>query len=127
MTAGAVVVAGIDVGNHTTEIVLARVAGGTVEPIAHGQAPTRGRKGSAESLQGAAALLHKVEVDAGVAADELLLSALRPVDTATAPLPPPSSPTIAGAEPAQSRRQHAGRDGFRRRAGTFRWPAWPAT
>ncbi len=92
MTVGDVVVAGIDVGNHTTEIVLARVAGGTVEPIAHGQAPTRGRKGSVESLQGAAALLHKVEVDAGVVADELVLSALRPVDTATAPLAPPSSP-----------------------------------
>ena len=92
MTVGDVVVAGIDVGNHTTEIVLARIAAGTVEPIAHGQAPTRGRKGSAESLEGAAALLHKVEVDAGVAADELLLSALRPVDTATAPLAPPSSP-----------------------------------
>ncbi|MCW2685140.1 MAG: diol dehydratase reactivase [Mycobacterium sp.] len=86
------VVAGVDVGNHTTEIVLARVGEGTVEPIAHGQAPTRGRKGSKESLDGAAALLHKVEVDADVAVDELLLSALRPVDTATATIPPASSP-----------------------------------
>ncbi|MDT5266694.1 MAG: hypothetical protein QOI90_3320, partial [Mycobacterium sp.] len=77
------VVAGVDVGNHTTEIVLARIARGTVEPIGHGHAPTRGRKGSRESLEGAAALLHKMEVDADVAADELLLSALRPVDTAT--------------------------------------------
>lgn len=92
MTVGAVVVAGVDVGNHTTEIFLARVGEGTVEPIAHGQAPTRGRKGSRESLEGAAALLHKVEVDADVAADELLLSSLRPVDTATAPIPPASSP-----------------------------------
>jgi hypothetical protein len=86
------VVAGVDVGNHTTEIVLARVGLGTVESIAHGQAPTRGRKGSKESLEGAAVLLHRVEVDAGVAADELLLAALRPVDTATAPIPPASSP-----------------------------------
>jgi len=85
-------VAGIDVGNHTTELVLARVSDGTVATLAHGQAPTRGRKGSAESLEGAAALLHRVEVDAGVVADELLLSALRPVDTATAPIPPASSP-----------------------------------
>lgn len=91
MTSGAVV-AGVDVGNHTTEIVLARVGAGAVERIAHGQGPTRGRKGSTESLQGAAALMHKLEVDAGVVADELLLAALRPVDTATAPLPPPSSP-----------------------------------
>jgi hypothetical protein len=87
-----VVVAGVDVGNHTTEIVLARVGANAVEQIAHGQGPTRGRKGSKESLEGAAALLRKLEVEAGVAADELLLAALRPVDTATAPLPPPSSP-----------------------------------
>ncbi|MFG1931880.1 diol dehydratase reactivase ATPase-like domain-containing protein [Mycobacterium sp. NPDC048908] len=85
-------VAGIDVGNHTTEIVLARVGDGELESIAHGQAPTRGRKGSRESLEGAAALLHKLEVDAGVSVDRLLLATLRPVDTSTAPLPPASSP-----------------------------------
>jgi hypothetical protein len=85
-------VAGVDVGNHTTEIVLARVRDGGVEPIAHGQAPTRGRKGSRESLEGAAALLHKLEVEAGVAADQLVLATLRPVDTSTVPLPPASSP-----------------------------------
>ena len=85
-------VAGVDVGNHTTELVLSAVDGRTVTPLAHGQAPTRGRKGSMESLQGAAALLHRVEVGAGVTAEELLLSALRPVDTATAPIPPASTP-----------------------------------
>ena len=85
-------VAGIDVGNHTTELVLARVNDGHVTTLAYGEAPTRGRKGSPESLQGAAALLHWVEVDADVVVDELLLSALRPVDTATAPIPPASSP-----------------------------------
>lgn len=87
-----VVVAGVDVGNHTTEIVVARVSGQVVERVVHGQAPTRGRKGSVESLEGAAALLHKLQVEAGVEVDEVLLAALRPVDTATAPLPPPSSP-----------------------------------
>ncbi len=86
------VVAGVDVGNHTTEIVLARISDGAVETIAHTQAATRGRKGSPESLAGAAALLTKSEVDAGVVVDELLLAELRPVDTATAPLPPASSP-----------------------------------
>jgi hypothetical protein len=90
-TAG--VVAGVDVGNHTTEIVLARLESGTVQQLAHASGPTRGRKGSPESLQGAAAMLHRLEVDAHVKADELLLAALRPVDTATAPLPPPSSPS----------------------------------
>ena len=86
------IVAGVDVGNHTTEIVLADIRNGAVEPIAHGQAPTRDRKGSRESLEGAAALLHRLEVEAGVAADEVLLATLRPVDTSTVPLPPASSP-----------------------------------
>ncbi|HYJ54915.1 MAG TPA: diol dehydratase reactivase ATPase-like domain-containing protein [Mycobacterium sp.] len=86
-------VAGIDIGNHTTEILLARVQDGAVTTIAHGQAPTRGRKGSADSLRGAAALLHRIEVDVGVDAEELLLAALRPVDTATAPIPPAFSPS----------------------------------
>ncbi|KDF00173.1 diol dehydratase reactivation protein [Mycolicibacterium aromaticivorans JS19b1 = JCM 16368] len=85
-------VAGIDVGNHTTEIVIARTSSGSVEPLCHGQAPTRGRKGSRESLAGAAALLHKLEVQAECTVDEVVLSVLRPVDTATAPLPPPTPP-----------------------------------
>lgn len=85
-------VAGVDVGNHTTEIVLARVRPGGVETVAHGQAPTRGRKGSGDSLEGAAALLHRLEVDAGVTVDEVVLATIRPVDTATAPLPPALSP-----------------------------------
>ena len=84
--------AGIDVGNHTTEIVIARVLSGLTEPLCHGQAPTRGRKGSRDSLAGAAALLQKLEVQSGVTVDEIVLSALRPVDTATAPLPPPQTP-----------------------------------
>ncbi|BBY26443.1 diol dehydratase reactivase ATPase-like domain-containing protein [Mycolicibacterium sediminis] len=87
-----VTVAGIDVGNHTTELVLARVADGTVTPLGHAHAPTRGRKGSHESLLGAAALLRRAEADADVHVDECLLSALRPVDTATAPLPRATSP-----------------------------------
>ena len=93
MTPVARTVAGIDIGNHTTEILLARVQDGAVTTIAHGQAPTRGRKGSADSLRGAAALLHRIEVDVGVDAEELLLAALRPVDTATAPIPPAFSPS----------------------------------
>jgi Diol dehydratase reactivase ATPase-like domain/DD-reactivating factor swiveling domain len=85
-------VAGVDIGNHTTEIVLAVISGSDVDMLAHGQAPTRGRKGSRESLEGAAALLHRIEVEAGAVADELLLSVLRPVDTSTAPIPRATSP-----------------------------------
>ncbi|MHA3024015.1 diol dehydratase reactivase ATPase-like domain-containing protein [Mycobacterium sp. BMJ-28] len=107
----AAVVAGIDIGNHTTEIVLARVAAGRIEPVAHGQAPTRGRKGSRDSLDGAAALLARVEVEAGVTADQLVLSAIRPVDTATAPLPPatsPRAPVLSLRRPAASTPAGAG-------------------
>ena len=86
------VVAGVDVGNHTTEIVLARVRGDRVETLVHGQVPTRGRKGSRDSLEGAAALLHRLEVDAAVTVDEVVLAAIRPVDTATAPLAAAASP-----------------------------------
>ncbi|MCK0176319.1 diol dehydratase reactivase ATPase-like domain-containing protein [Mycolicibacterium sp. F2034L] len=86
------VVAGVDVGNHTTEIVVARISDGAVETVAHGQTPTRGRKGSRESLEAAAALLHRLEVDAAVAVDEVVLATIRPVDTATAPLAPAASP-----------------------------------
>ncbi|MFS0899955.1 diol dehydratase reactivase ATPase-like domain-containing protein [Mycolicibacterium litorale] len=89
-------VAGCDVGNHTTEIVVARVGDGGVESrvqaLTYGQSPTRGRKGSVESLEGAAALLHRLEVEAGVEVDEVVLATIRPVDTATAPLAPAVSP-----------------------------------
>ncbi|MGV9798472.1 diol dehydratase reactivase ATPase-like domain-containing protein [Mycobacterium sp. NPDC003449] len=96
MTSRGRIVAGIDVGNHTTEIVLARVdngaADGSVLPVGHGHAPTRGRKGSRESLEGAAALLHRIEVESQVRVDELVLPSIRPVDTETAPLAPAASP-----------------------------------
>lgn len=98
-------VAGVDVGNHTTEIVLARVDGGAVSTVICGQAPTRGRKGGPDSLRGAAALLHKLEVQAGIRADEVLLSALRPVDTTTAPVPsahPPDAPVRSLRRPGAS-------------------------
>jgi hypothetical protein len=88
------IVAGIDIGNHTTEIVLADLDGGSVQLLGHGHAPTRGRKGSVESLEGAATLLRKLEVEFRLSADELLLPELRPVDTATTP--------IAAATPSRS-------------------------
>ncbi|WP_422744029.1 diol dehydratase reactivase ATPase-like domain-containing protein [Mycobacterium sp. WMMD1722] len=92
MTDTVVVVAGVDVGNHTTEIVVGRIADGVVTAVTHGQTPTRGRKGSVESLEAAAALLHRLEVEAGVTVDEIVLATIRPVDTATAPLAPAASP-----------------------------------
>ncbi len=49
------VIAGVDVGNATTEVVL--LAG--EEILGAGRVPTRGRKGSAESLRGAASLVRR--------------------------------------------------------------------
>jgi|SRR5580693_375413 hypothetical protein len=71
------VIAGVDVGNATTEVVL--VDGGVI--LGAGRAPTRGRKGSADSLRGAAALIRRVERQTGRTADEARIAPLRAVDT----------------------------------------------
>jgi hypothetical protein len=88
--AGAVtVLAGVDVGNATTEVVL--TSGGKI--LAAGRVPTRGRKGSADSLRGAAALVRRVERQAGATVAEARIAPLRAVDTAVVTVPgavPPS-------------------------------------
>jgi hypothetical protein len=77
------VVAGVDVGNATTEVVL--VDGGKI--LGAGRVPTRGRKGSGDSLRGAAALVRRVERQAGRAADEARIAPLRAVDTSVITVP----------------------------------------
>jgi Diol dehydratase reactivase ATPase-like domain/DD-reactivating factor swiveling domain len=81
------VAAGIDVGNSTTEVVLGRVTGEQIEVLAAGRAPTRRAKGSPASLDGAVALLQRLQRQHGVAVDVAAAAPLRPVDTATAALP----------------------------------------
>ncbi len=82
--AGAVtVIAGVDVGNATTEVVL--TSGGKI--LAAGRVPTRGRKGSADSLRGAAALVRRVERQAGITVAEVRIAPLRAVDTAVVTVP----------------------------------------
>ena len=76
-------IAGVDVGNATTEIVL--VDGKTI--VGAGRAPTRGRKGSPDSLRGAAALLRRVERQAGRSAGEARIAPLRAVDTSIVTVP----------------------------------------
>jgi hypothetical protein len=71
------VIAGVDVGNATTEVVL--TSGGKV--LAAGRVPTRGRKGSADSLRGAAALVRRVERQAGCTVTEARIAPLRAVET----------------------------------------------
>jgi len=79
-------IAGVDIGNATTEVAV--LAGNRL--LGADRSPTRGGKGSAESLRGAAALLHRLERRHGWQVDEARLAPLRPVETATvaaAPVP----------------------------------------
>jgi hypothetical protein len=111
--AGAVtVIAGVDVGNATTEVVL--TSGGKI--LAAGRVPTRGRKGSADSLRGAAALVRRVERQAGSTVAEARIAPLRAVGTSLVTLPetarpavgcgcwPPAWPRPAAPGPASARR-----------------------
>ncbi len=77
------VVAGIDVGNATTEAVA--VAGGQL--LCAARLPTRGRKGSADSIHGAAALVRRLERRLGQPVDEARVAPLRAVDTTTMTVP----------------------------------------
>ena len=77
------VVAGVDIGNATTEVVLLdgeRLLGAD-------RLPTRGRKGSAESLRAAAALVRRIERRLGTTVDEARVAPLRAVGTSTLTIP----------------------------------------
>ena len=77
------VIAGVDVGNATTEVAV--LDGGRL--IGTGRLPTRGRKGSPESVRGAAALVHRIERRLGRPVDEARIAPLRAADTATLAVP----------------------------------------
>ena len=77
-------IAGIDVGNATTEIAV--VSGGRL--LAADRVPTRGRKGSADSLHGAAALLRRIERRLERPVDAVAVAPLRAVDTGLFAVPP---------------------------------------
>jgi len=86
------VIAGVDVGNATTEVVL--VSGGKI--LGAGRASTRGRKGSAGSLRGAAALVRRLERQVGGTVggmvDEARIAPLRAVDTSVVTVPDAVAP-----------------------------------
>src|SRR5882672_10871647 len=82
------VIAGVDVGNATTEVVL--VSGGKI--LGAGRAPTRGRKGSPGSLRGAAALVRRLERQFGCTVAEARIAPLRAVDTAVVSVPDAAAP-----------------------------------
>jgi hypothetical protein len=82
------VIAGVDVGNATTEVVL--VSGGKI--LGAGRVPTRGRKGSPGSLRGAAALVRRLERQLGCAVGEARIAPLRAVDTSVMTVPEALTP-----------------------------------
>lgn len=91
-------IAGIDVGNSTTEIV---VCNGT-QPIAWDRRPTRGTKGSSSSIQAAAALLKAIERRHSISVSAVVVAPWKPVLTTahTVHEPPPATGNlrlIAGA------------------------------
>ncbi len=73
------VVAGVDIGNATTEIVLVDAAESPPRPLAWDRRPTRGPKGSRESAVAAARLLARLERSAGVSATEVVVVPQAPV------------------------------------------------
>ena len=81
------VVAGIDVGNATTEVLVGRVARHRVDVIGSARAPTRRAKGSPESLSGAVTLVRRLERQYGVRVERVVAAPLRPVVTRHASLP----------------------------------------
>lgn len=85
------VVAGLDVGNATTELVLVE-RGGSGRLLAWDAVPSGGVKGSPASLRRAAALLERLERRVGERVGLVAVAPWRPVRTATAALPEPPAP-----------------------------------
>ena len=83
------IVAGIDIGNTTTEVVLAEVAGDSVTHLGARRALTAGHKGSNDSIRGAARLVLSAERALGRQSEILLLPPLHRVITLSASLPTP--------------------------------------
>lgn len=81
------VVAGIDVGNATTEVVAVRHGVHGLEILGADRLPTRGHKGSLDSLKGAAALVRRLERSLGASVELGVVAPLRAVETSTLSIP----------------------------------------
>ena len=75
-------IAGVDIGNSTTEIVIAE--GKT--PVAWARRSTRGQKGSEASVRAAEALLRNMERQNGMSTDRVIVAPWHPVTTEVATL-----------------------------------------
>jgi hypothetical protein len=80
-TEAGTLVAGIDIGNATTEIVFAREVDGVLAPVLAEQVPTRGGKGSAASVAAAAALVRRMAARVGESPSRAAVARLVPVHT----------------------------------------------
>jgi hypothetical protein len=78
-------VAGIDIGNSTTEIVISNGA----EPIAWDRRPTRGVKGSEASVKAALSLLQNIEREHKIVATQVSVAPWNPVATLTSTIHEP--------------------------------------
>ena len=74
--------AGIDVGNATTEVLIAEVGSEGPVPLAWDRRPTLGGKGSLRASEAAAALLARLERRHGVRVDEVLVTPQVATETA---------------------------------------------
>ncbi len=86
-------VAGVDIGNSTTELVIADTSASPPVPVAWDRASTRGVKGSADAARGAAALLTRLERRSGVRAARALITEQVPVHTRRVDVPLASAET----------------------------------
>jgi len=91
------VLAGIDVGNATTEVVLVDAGSHPPVPLARDRAPTRGAKGSARANEAAALLTARLARRAGLVLDRAVVTGQRPVTTTatTRSDPPPGTGPLA--------------------------------
>ena len=78
-------VAGIDIGNSTTEIVIAD----GINPVAWDRRPTRGIKGSEASVQAAASLLKIMEREQNLVVTKVVVAPWNPVTTLTSTIHEP--------------------------------------
>ena len=78
-------VAGIDIGNSTTEIVIASGS----EPIAWDRRPTRGMKGSEASIKAAVSLLQSLQREHQFTIDKVVVAPWQPVETLTSTIHEP--------------------------------------
>ena len=78
-------VAGIDIGNSTTEIVIASGS----EPIAWDRRPTRGMKGSEASIKAAVSLLQSLQREHQIVVEKVVVAPWQPVETLTSTIHEP--------------------------------------